>query len=226
MRNSFIVFLIGMSGLISLRPAFGQSKLSVSISASPVYRYINTQYRTYLPDGKGGSPALYDVHARQNGNGYAMGLMAHYNFSNKWSLSTGLFLNQTKLDAPTITTNPDLTASPNGPQFLLLSTTVRSFQVPLSVNYRTSTKRLSPYLSVGALTSVYSVSIYEGGLKSQNTVKEIRPNPTLGAGIDYRLNDHFSLIVQPTFVYFFPYGKFISHKSYQMGLQAQLLCKF
>ena len=226
MKTSRLLLVIGGYLVTFLIPAFGQSKLSVSVSASPVYRYINTESSIYLPNEKGGSPTLYDVHARLNGKGYAIGLVAYYHFSSQWSLSTGLLFNQTKLEAPAITTNPDLTASPDGLQFQLFTNTVRSFQVPLMLNYRASAKRLSPYFSIGALTSVYSTNDLDDSGKSQNTVDKVRPQPTLGAGIDYRLNNHFSLIVQPRFVYFLPYGKVISYKNYQMGLQVQLLYRF
>lgn len=226
MKTSLLLLVIGGCLATLISPAFGQGKLSVSISASPVYRYLNAKFSIYLPGGKGGPPALHEVHTRQNGNGYVIGLMAYYNFSSQWSLSTGLFLNKTKFDAPTISTKADLTASPDGLQFLLWTNTVRSFQVPLMINYRTSVKRLSLYFSIGALTSVYSTNDFNDSGRSQNTIENIHPHPTLSAGIDYLLNDHFSLIVQPTFIYFLPYEKVISYKNYQMGLQAQLLYKF
>ncbi len=219
MKTLIGTFLIGMSSLGLLNPTFGQSKLSVSVVASPNFHYLNTKFTEILSDGSGAIKP-FDVHVKQNGSGYSAGVAVNYWFSKQWSVATGIMLNSVDYQEPTVTTNP------NGVQFLTIASTIRSFQVPLTVNYRTSTKRLSPYLSAGALTSLHSVRIFEGGSKSSNTVEKIRPHPMMGVGLDYQLNRHVSLIAQPTFVYFLPYKKAISYKNYQMGLQAQLLYRF
>ena len=219
MRTLINTFLINIVILSLLSPTFGQSKFSVSAVASPNFHYLNTKFTQILPDGSGAIKP-FDVHVKQNGSGYSAGVAVNYRFSKQWSVATGILLNSVGYQEPTVSTNP------NGVQFLTIASTERSFQVPLTINYRTSIKRLSPYLSAGALTSVHSVRIFEGSSKSSNMIEKLRPHPMLGVGLDYQLNHHISLIAQPTFVYFLPYEKAISYKNYQIGLQAQLLYKF
>jgi hypothetical protein len=215
-----------MSWFCSLNLAFGQSRFSVSVVAAPNFHYINWEWNVDLPVGDGSMIRPVDLHSRVNGYGYSAGVMASYWISKRLSFGTGLLLNTTNFGKPTISTNPVLTASLHDPQDQTTSSTVRSLQIPLLINYRTSAKRLSPYLSAGALTHVYSATIFEGSRRSDNTVDRVHPYPTLGVGVDYRMNDNFSMVVQPTFVCHLPYGEVISYKNYLMGLQAQLHYKF
>ncbi|WP_373330794.1 hypothetical protein [Salmonirosea aquatica] len=57
-------------------------------------------------------------------------------------------------------------------------------------------------------------------------IDKIRFHPILAAGADYRLNEHFDLSVQPTFLYYLPYRKVMTYKNYQLGLQGQVLYHF
>ncbi len=226
MKASLVALIVGMSWWVSLDPAFGQSKFSISVIAAPNLHYINSEWNVDLPVGNGSTTRPVDLQYKVNGYGYSAGLMANYWISKRLSFGTGVLLNNIDFGSPTVTTNPDLTASPDDPQVRTPASTVRSFQIPLLVNLRTSSKPLSLYISAGALTNVYSVTIFEGSKKSDNTVDGFRPYPTLGIGVDCRLNDNFSLVAQPTFVYVLPYEKAISYNNYQIGLQAQLLYKF
>ncbi|WP_373511113.1 hypothetical protein [Persicitalea sp.] len=193
MKTFLGILVIGMSWFVSLDIAFGQSKFSISVIAAPNFHYIDSEWNVDLPVGNGYMTKPVDLQYRANGYGYSAGLMASYWISKRLSFCTGVLLNNINFGSPTVTTNPDLTASPNDPQVRTPASTVRSFQIPLLLNLRTSSKRLSPYLSAGALTNVYSVTIFEGSKKSDNTVDGIRPYPKLGIGVDYRLNDDFFL---------------------------------
>lgn len=225
MKNSLYILAIFSLGL--LNPILAQSKLSVSINAAPTFHYVNTEFTSNLP-GENGSVVPVDFHSKVNGYGYVVGVLANYGFSKRLSVATGLWLNQVNYRKPTVTTDPGLNTLPlpYDLQLRSLPSTTRSLQVPLLLNYRISSKRLSPYFSAGALTTLYSTMTLEGSKGSKNTVDKILLHPVLAAGVDYRLNERFSLIVQPTFVYYLPYEKTLSYKNYQLGLQGQVLYHF
>ncbi|CAN5361484.1 hypothetical protein BH09BAC4_BH09BAC4_09820 [soil metagenome] len=224
------LFLIGIWSILVVKhnQVFGQNKFSYSISAAPIYTYIRTNSTINLPEFVGNSSTLtfMDVNTdiRQTGQGYSVGLMARYEFSTHFSISTGIRLNHYKANEATITTNPDVTSSSN-PQIIVEANKRRNYQIPLLINYQSSTKRLSPYFSAGVLINFPYVTIYDGGTFTRPNQK-IELYPTLGAGILYRFNDHFSLIAQPTFSYILPSRTYISYQYYQLSLQTQLLSKF
>lgn len=227
-----IVGIIGIWGfmMVNQNPVFGQNKFSFSIIAAPHYTYINTKSTLLLPDlaNSAAIPAAtmpVDIHSQQKGGGYSVGVMARYEFSPHFSISTGIRLNHDHFKQPTITTNPDLTLNPNGIQVVGSPSNRRNYQIPLLINYQSSTKRLSPYFSAGAYINFPYTTIYSEGTATLPNQK-IHLYPTLGAGIMYRLSDHLSLITQPTFMYILPRGTYISYQYYQLSLQTQLLYKF
>lgn len=227
MKNPLHIFILLITCLGCFNPVLGQSKFSVGIVAAPTFNYVNTELTHNLP-GENGSLIPVDFHSKSSGYGYSVGVLAKYGFSSRLSVATGLLLNNVNYREPTVTTSPDLNALPLPYDFQLYTptSTTRSLQVPLLINYRTSSKRLSPYLSAGALTTLYSTTIFEGNQGSDNTIEKIQFHPTLAAGIDYRINERFSLIVQPTFVYYLPYKKVIVYKNYQLGSQGQVVYHF
>jgi len=96
------------------------------------------------------------------------------------------------------------------------------------VNFQTSERKLSPYLSVGALWNFETTShvkIPDLGtvvFKSGNNTSRI--SPLIGAGVIYHFAPHLSLIAQPTFSYAIPPSGVNSH-AYQLGLNVQLVVK-
>lgn len=210
--------------VINHSPMFGQNKFSFSISAAPCYTYSNTTSTLQYPLGN--STILpVDVHYQQKGSGYSVGVLARYEFSAHFSVSSGIWLNHNHYNQPTINTNPDLTLNPNGIQVVGGPSNTRNYQIPLLVNYQSSTKRLSPYFSAGTYINLPYTKIFPEGTTTVPNQK-IRLYPTIGAGIKYQLSNHLSLVTQPTFTYLVPISTYISYQYYQLSLQTQLLYKF
>lgn len=211
-------------GLVSVSlfyaPVFGQSNLSLSLSAAPHYDFSSIKRTDYFPDSKSGVAIPVDWTSRQTGQGYSVGLMAHYAFPPRWSLSTGLWLNHTYYKAPVITTNPAVLISSG-------ATRQRNYQIPLLVNYQSATRRLSPYFSAGTLFSFPAITFFSG---SDNPGKfgnrRVRVVPAVAAGLHYRLNAHLSLSAQPMLSYYLPNSKEITYyNSYRLSVQTQLVYK-
>lgn len=205
--------------------AWAQSKLSVGIVVSPLTRHITTQSVIPLIDASGN---LFPVntHYAQMGSGYALGLMAQYQLTLHWSVSAGIWQNRTHLGTPSITTNPDLTTMPNQPQISGLSYTYRAYQAPISVNYRSSLKRLSPYFSAGGQFSFPYTGIFPDGDKLKSPNQRLHFYPTLGVGVSYWLTQSVTLLAQPTFTYILPKGTYSSYSNYQLSFQLQALYRF
>ncbi|MVM35303.1 outer membrane beta-barrel protein [Spirosoma sp. HMF4905] len=223
MRQLIRIIGIWIGLVVNHSPIFGQSKFSFSISAAPGYTYSNTNATILLPDNSITIPV--DVEYQQKGVGYSVGILARYELSTHFSVSTGIWLNHNHYNQPTISTNPDLTLNPTGVQVVGESSTTRNYQIPVLVNYQSSTKRLSPYFSAGTYINFPYTKIYAEGTGTLPNQK-IRIYPTLGAGIKYQLSNHLSLITQPTFTYLIPIRTYNSYQYYQLSLQTQLLYKF
>ena len=229
MKTILRTLLFYMGFLICIYPSFGQGKFALSASVTPYYQHTNSKTNIFLPDLSGGTPIAVDETYRQNGQGYAVGLMARYALTAYWSISSGILCNYTTYKTPTITTRPDYTMV-NIPQFITGKSHKHNYQIPLLVNYQSSTKRLSPYLSAGALFSFRGTSFIDVGTGVETPVvfgKALGISPVVGIGGIYQLNNHLSLIAQPSFTYIMPPGNatVIFNKNYLFGLQAQLLYK-
>ncbi|RIV23348.1 hypothetical protein DYU11_10095 [Fibrisoma montanum] len=213
-------FLLGLAGLLSGHSVVGQGKLSLSLSASPTFQYSKTEQTVLVPITTNGQPVTaqpVDFRAERTGWGYSVGLLARYNLTARFSFSTGILLNRVRYNVPTISTNPA-----NVP-FTLIATSQRNYQIPVTINYLTSGKRLSPYVSAGGLFALPSVTIFENGEKSKFPNQDIHIHPMLAAGLAYRLSNQLSVIAQPTFAYILPQQSFSRYQNYQVGLQAQVL---
>ncbi|CCH53581.1 hypothetical protein BN8_02688 [Fibrisoma limi BUZ 3] len=213
-------FLFGVAGLLSGHSVVGQGKLSLSLSASPTFQYSKTEQTILVPTviiGQSATVQPVDFRAEQKAWGYAVGLQARYNLTTRFSVSTGIILNRAGYNVPTISTIPV-----NVP-FTVIATRQRNYQIPVTINYQTSGKRLSPYVSAGGLLALPSVTIFENGAKGKFSNQNIRVHPMLAAGLAYRLSNQLSVIAQPTFAYILPQQSFSRYQNYHVGLQAQVL---
>lgn len=214
-----------LTGLLMLSATVGsaQSRFSVSITAAPTYTYFNSHVTLLLPDGNGQVVPM-EFFAKNSSYGYVTGMMAHYQFTPNWSVSTGFWHNRSGANG-TFPFTPG-----NLPARIILSDS----SVPLTVNYRPTTRRLSPYFSIGALGSFRGSTLYKptdaGGFSDTKvtvghhflTVKAL-----LGAGVVYKINSHLSLIAQPMLIWNFkPKGDFSHYVSYQINGQTQLVYSF
>lgn len=191
-------------------PVFGQGKFALSATVAPMYRHFKTRNTIILPDNNGG---IYTYIDKSEGSwkGSWFGLNGRYSLSQKWSASTGLWLNESRLNSGNSKTR------------------AYNFSIPLMVNFQLSDKKLSPYFSVGALWNFETTTHMNiddiGPVVFKSGDKTFRISPTAGAGILYNFSKHLSVVAQPTFSYIIPPVGFNS-KTYQLLLHFQLMYRF
>jgi hypothetical protein len=224
MRYVAGVIAIIVAVLIPLSNTFAQGKFSLSISGAPTYSYLKAEQTILLPDYSNGNIIPVDFSSRTTGRGYTIGLMGRYSFRRKWSVSTGAWMNYNRTDVPSVETNTP------GVNLTVGQTRGRNVQVPVLVNFQSSTRRLSPYFSAGALLSFRSANYLNVGNDQEIRIKtgkhDVTIVPTVGVGVIYRMSNHLSLAVQPTFNYYLPQGTYSSYFSGQASLQTQLFYTF
>lgn len=139
----------------------------------------------------------------------SLGLTARYQVSPHWDVSTGVLYYSQK-------------AYINIPSVGSVPFTSTGWQLPLLLNYRLTTRRLSPYFSAGVLFA-----------KSKTfTQAPIRTDAIVGVGVDYRFNSNWSLLVEPTANYSFERlvnedtFQYSNYRSYSIGVQTQLIWHF
>ena len=222
--------LIGLL-MLSTSLVSAQSHFSISVTAAPTYGHNNSTQTIYLPAGivpsaPAGStdPVPFTFSNETQTIGYVAGVMAHYQFTPDWSVSTGFWYNRSG-------TNGIYPFDPGSIPSRIIS---QNFQVPLFLNYRSGQRRLSPFFSVGALANFRRPTLYRPDASSGiSDTKVLFGTSTatyravLGAGISYRINPHLSLIAQPMLLWNFkPKGNFEHFVSYQINGQTQLVYTF
>ena len=177
---------------------FGQSKLSVSATIAPTVSHTVYSYRFLYPDSDGQVVEPVYLNGSRWASGYSAGLSILYTYAPGWSVSSGLWYQQ-------LTTRQSRQAAAGEGTVTLRS---RVLRIPLLLNYASSTKRLSPYFSFGALTDVpipSRVIVTRSGQATQNLRLETSTRPIfhllLGAGAQYRLTGHCLLMAQPVWAY-------------------------
>lgn len=206
-------------------PSLGQRKFSLSVSMAPIYGHSDAKLVVPIADPATQSPST-EVVTNAHSVGYSFGLMGRYDFSEKWSVSTGLWATNS------LTSTID--ASENGSPSTLTYTNRHPltfvYKIPLLINYRPLTTRLSPYLSAGASGDIRSKSYVILGNGEEIPVsfgKAMVVTPLLGLGGSYRFNDRLSLIVQPTIQYDVQSRPSYEYfHIYQLSLQTQLMYHF
>lgn len=218
MRSLFL--FAGVLGLQSV--AFGQNKFSFSFGIAP--EFARSRSSAIVPEYNPGSPGYQNFEFSTYHFSYSVGLMARYSFSEKWSVSTGLwashpFAGKARLSYPNYKqiTNSEF----NDPYQV-------RFKLPLIVNFRTSKKRISPYLSAGTTFDFrprwYSDINGDGNKELVKLGKAVTLTPLIGAGIIADLKENLLLVVQPTFQYqILPQKGYDYRWAYGTGLQVQLM---
>ena len=203
---------------VPLRMAFGQRTLSVSATVAPTL--IRTNYnRTYLyPDSDGQIVEPVFLAGTANAFGYSAGLTAHYAYAPGWSVAAGAWYSQTTLRQARPALSGEGTTA-------IRSRTVR---VPLLLNYQPSTRRLSPYFSLGLLLD-FPVAARVVVTRNNQPTQRLRLGtdsgpifqPMLGAGGRYRINRRCALIVQPIWAY--NLGRFGGAQTYNSSYEVSVL---
>ncbi|WP_169521807.1 outer membrane beta-barrel protein [Spirosoma spitsbergense] len=225
------IALIGSLLLVSVTLVSAQHRFGLSITAAPTYSYANATQPSYVASTMNGSAVLESVilSTKTQAWGYVVGGMIHYQLTPNWSVSTGLWYNYSRTTSLSISTSdPILTLTQ-----LPARTSSHGLKIPLFINYRLTSNRLSPYFSVGGLASFRQRTRveYEPGSGQSDfeflSGKAVTYRPVLGAGIAYRLNPHLSLIAQPLLIWNVkPNGNYTHYTSYQVNGQTQLVYSF
>lgn len=215
MKSIFYHFLI-LAVLILLvllgSSAFSQNKFALSATVAPFIGHSKFKVLAMMPDPKSSAGMSSQVlRSEVSPKGFWAGLNGKYSFSEKWSASTGLWLNYSVINQP-VTISRDY-----------------HFSIPVIANLQTSERKLSPYFSAGALwnfgtTSRMTLRDYEQTVIFKSGRNTSRISPLIGAGVIYHFAEHLSLVVQPVFSYAIPPSN-INTRAYQLILNAQLMLR-
>jgi hypothetical protein len=165
MFNLHRVFLLLLT-TASLTGGFAraQSRFSIAPTIAPFSSYSDSRKQNYL---------LFKY-----GTGLTIGANINYHFSPVWSLTTGYWYQRGKVKGQ------------YGDFFAFFRSTEEYMNIPLLLNMRPSSRKVSPYFSGGIVLSK------ETGLnRSRTTAKTM-----LGAGVSYQLSPRLTVIAQPTLV--------------------------
>lgn len=206
MKNA--VYSFGLLLLLTF-PALGQGRFSVAPTYSFIYGHLDYRFSRESSSFAVNGPSY----------GSAAGLTSRYHITPKLDVSVGLLYSKIT-EYRRSESNSTLGSPGNYTYVSSRSTDTRTsdhFRFPVLINYTTSSNRLSPYFSVGALFD------YQLGQFDQRTIKT---SGLVAAGIKYRINPGLSLVVQPTGSYLFEKSFAQRFLSYQLGLQTQLVWRF
>lgn len=178
--------------------SFGQAKLSVSATVAPTVSRTAYYYRFLYPESDGQVVEPVYLNGNKWSSGYSAGLSLVCAYAPGWSVSSGLWYQQLGTQQARQPTAGDGTVTLRS----------RAIRVPILLNYCSSMKRLAPYFSFGALTDVpmsSRVVVVRSGESTQHLRLKTISRPIfhllLGAGVQYRLNSHYTLMAQPIWTY-------------------------
>ena len=123
-----------LASFLSATSLMGQGRFSIAPTFSPTFQHLNWSSQFDHVDGAKGSRTT---------TGISVGLTASYAFTPKWSLSAGLLYNRSS-------------GNSSYDNFKYVTTQAgrnENWQLPLLLNYTSSTYRLSPYFSAGLLAN-------------------------------------------------------------------------
>lgn len=202
--KTFVLF--GGLFLITTVSLFAQSR--VSIAPSYWLNYNPYSYQINFTNNGSTTQTLASGHNIVS----SFGLTARYHVTPQWDVSAGVAYYR----------NTDHVKSPQGPYGDTTPFTSKGWQLPVLVNYRLTSHRLSPYFSGGAIFA-----------KSKTfTGRPITTDGVVGVGLNYRIDSGLSVLLQPTASYSFyrPANDaiiaFTQYNSYSLGLQTQLIWHF
>ena len=225
MKRLFYLALISILTLASpkLIMAQAQSRFLFSINLAPVFSHADYSVSLPLPDPATQLPTT-EFSTVTNGLNYSIGLMGWYNFSPKWSVSTGVFANH----AITSTTKFIQNGQEGVINYRYNHPFSHTFKTPLQLNFRPSPKQLSPYFSLGTTFDFRGTSYVDifgnGEYVPVKFGKAVVATPLLGAGISYQINNRLSLIAQPTIQYNLQdHSTYNYYHAYQLSLQTHLV---
>ncbi|MFD2569242.1 PorT family protein [Spirosoma soli] len=205
--------------------AFGQKKLSLSATVAPAFTNISYNNRYFYPESDGQIVEPVYLNGKKWATGFITGLTVQYTYAPGWSVATGVWYVQQTIR------QPRLAAAGEG----TMSIRNRALRVPILLNYRSSTERLSPYFTIGLAIDfpfVTRVIADRSGEPTQNlrlgTARSPLFQPVFGAGAQYQLTPRYQLMLQPIWTY--NLGRFSStdsrNPSNELSLLAQITYSF
>lgn len=220
-RSATLFLLISLTTL----SVFGQNKLSVSATITPLY--TNTNYtRHYLfPDSDGQVVEPVLLAGNKGSLGYLAGITAYYNYASQWSIATGLWFRYQAIRTERLALAGEGTSSVR----------YRSIRLPILFNYRSSEHKLSPFYSFGPLIDIplsARIVASRAGESTQHLRLDSESGPVfnflLGAGGIYQVNSQIALTSQPTVTYRLGRlgGARTNFRTFELGLQMQAIYTF
>ena len=225
MKRSHSILLFSVLFIGSNLTALGQSKLALSVNLAPVYSHQSSS--ALIPDFAPVNPGLTTLKSNSYLFSYSLGLMARYSFSPKWSVSTGIWASHPFAGQARITQGSQSSSTPYEYNRPLNN----QYKIPVTVNFRPSANRISPYFSAGTTFDFRQKSYVSiDGSGREVPVKFGKPvavTPIVGAGAIVDLKENLSLVVQPTFQYLIQSQEGYEYRrAYLVGLQTQLMYRF
>lgn len=223
MNRSFSFLLACM--LIPIALSWGQQTVSISATLSPTLSRTYYNYRYLYPESDGQVVEPVYLNGYRWSSGYSAGISVLYNYAPGWSVSSGIWFQQLSLRQ---TRQPVA-----GPGSVSLHNRVIRF--PLLLNYYSSTQRLSPYFSLGVFVDLPITSrvvVTRDGESTQYLRLKPTPRPIfhgfVGIGVRYKLNDRYTLMAQPAWVYKFGQlgGATTYDTSFELSILTQLAYTF
>ena len=222
--NKYLPVVLPLLLLASL-PVCGQKTLALSATASPTFSNIYYNYRYFYPESDGQVVEPVYLNGNRWLSGYCAGLSVLYKYAPGWSVSSGVWFEQLS-----IRQNRQPAAGPG-----VITLHNRVIRVPIYLNYASSTKRLSPYFSLGFLVDLPITSrmvVHRDGESTQylRLITPVKPifQLAVNAGIQYKLTKRYTLMTQPTWAY--KLGQFGGSSTYdssfELGLLMQLAYAF
>lgn len=210
-------------GVCLYQPIRAQSRFSVGVMASPSYTYSNVE--GVFPSNT--SPGTYVPYTSvSHWWSYTLGLVGYYHVTPKWSVSAGVWADRQLTSTVKSWLDGALYLNP----WTVREPSPFRFSTPIQVHFKPSSKRLSPYVSAGVLLAYRSKTTLADSAGNVIEVyfgsgKPIVVNPMLGVGVNYDVNRHSSLVLQPTFLLDVQPSRSERH-IYTWRLQAQWLYRF
>lgn len=215
--------MLGMG--IGVNSVWGQSRFSLSLNIAPVYTRAASQ--AILPISIDPAYPTTEIISRTRSLGYSFGLMGHYSFSSKWSASLGVWATS----FPTIKGNFSMNGADEAVTFHTNHPFNYGYRIPVLLNYQASSKRISPYFSIGTSVNFRQTSyaLVNGQEIPVKAGKAITSGPLIvGAGAIFQLKAPLSLLIQPMLEHSVKAkpSNFIYSRSYTLSVQAQMRYRF
>ncbi|GAB3496263.1 hypothetical protein GCM10027341_14770 [Spirosoma knui] len=198
--------------------AFGQKKVSVSVTAAPVFASTSYVRRYFYPNSDGQVVEPIFINGRRWSTGFSAGVTVQYTYAPGWSVASGLWYGQLSVRQERLPIMGEGQSTVSS----------RAIRLPFLVNYRSSTQRLSPYFSLGVLVDFPFTSRVVVTRANESTQRLSLDSgkgpvfqPLLSAGADYQLSSRYSLLVQPTWTY--NMGRFGGSATYNPSFELSLL---